>query len=81
MIDKNSLEFVYKQNLDDNIIQYLSEIKKIDLRQAIDIYYHSRLAEQISQGMYGIENMDYKYLVQDMVENEPEIFKTLDQVV
>lgn len=78
MIDKISLEFVYKQNLDDNIIQYLSEIKKIDLRQAIDIYYHSRLAAQISQGMYGIENMDYKYLVQDMVENEPEIFKTLD---
>lgn len=74
MIDKNSLEFVYKQDLDDSIIQYLSEVKKIDLRQAIDIYYHSRLAEQISQGMYGIENMDYKYLVQDMIENEPEIF-------
>lgn len=74
MIDKNGLEFVYKQNLEDDIIQYLSEVKKMDLRQAIDIYYHSRLAEQISQGMYGIENMDYKYLVQDMIENEPEIF-------
>ena len=74
MIDKNGLEFVYKQNLEDDIIQYLSEVKKMDLRQAIDIYYHSRLAEQISQGMYGIENMDYKYLVQEMIENEPEIF-------
>lgn len=77
MIDKNSLEFVYKQNLENQIIQYLTEIKKIDLRQAADIYYHSKLAEQIFQGMYGIENMDYKYLVQDMVENEPEIFLPL----
>lgn len=74
MIDKNSLEFVYKQNLEDNIIQYLSEIKKMDLRQATDIYYHSRLAVQISQGLYGIENMDYKYLVQDMIENEGGLF-------
>lgn len=74
MIDKNNLQFVYKQNLEDNIIQYLSEVKKIDLRQATDIYYNSRLAEQISLGMYGIENMDYKYLVQDMLENEKELF-------
>lgn len=74
MIDKNSLAVVYKQNLENRIIQYLSEIKKIDLRQAADIYYHSRLAEQISQGKYGIENMDFKYLVQDMIENESEIF-------
>ncbi len=74
MADKNNLEVVYKRNLEDNIIQYLSEIKKMDLRQATDIYYHSKLAEQISQGMYGIENMDYKYLVQDMIENETELF-------
>ncbi len=74
MTDKNNLEVVYKQNLEDNIIQYLSEIKKMDLRQATDVYYHSKLAEQISKGMYGIENMDYKYLVQDMIENEMELF-------
>ena len=77
MIDKNSLEIVYKQSLEDNIIEYLSEIKKIDLRRAADLYYHSKLAEQISQGMYGIENMDYKYLVQDMIENEWELFSQI----
>lgn len=75
MLDKNSLEFVYKQNLENNIIQHLSKIKKIDLRLVADIYYHSRLAEQICQGMYGIENMDYKYLVQDMIENEKDLFR------
>ncbi len=40
----------------------------------MDVYYHSRLAKQIEQGAYGIENMDYKYLVQDLLENEPELF-------
>jgi hypothetical protein len=40
----------------------------------MDIYYHSRLAEQIEEGKYGIENMDYKYLVQDLIENEPYLF-------
>lgn len=74
MTDRSNLDIVYKQNLEDNIIQYLSEMKKIDLRQATDIYYHSKLAEQIYQGMYGIENMDYKYLVQDMIKNEVELF-------
>jgi len=38
------------------------------------IYYRSRLAGQIADGMYGIENLDYKYFVQDLIENEPELF-------
>ena len=36
----------------------------IDLRQATDIYYYSRLAEQISQGMYVIENTQYIFIKQ-----------------
>ena len=51
--------------------------KNLELRQAMDIYYNSQLAKQIEQGTYGIENMDYKYLVQDMIENEPELFLKL----
>lgn len=48
-----------------------------ELRQAMDIYYHSKLAEQIEQGKYGIENLDYKYLVQDLIENEPQLFNKM----
>lgn len=81
MTEKNNLTFIYKQNLEDNIIQYLSKLKKIDFRKAMSIYYQSRLAKQISRGEYGIENMDYKYLVQDMIENEPEIFYSCDDIV
>ncbi len=40
----------------------------------MDIYYRSKLARQIEEGLYGIENLDYKYLVKDLLENESELF-------
>ncbi len=75
MTDRKQLEEVYKQNLENDIINSLSEIKQIDLRKAFDIYYSSKLAVQISEGSYGIENLDAKYLAEDLVQNEPELFK------
>ena len=72
MRNKQNIEYIYKQNLEESIIEYLSIEKNLELRQAMDIYYNSRLAKQIEQGTYGIENMDYKYLAQDLIENEPE---------
>ena len=74
MIDKNKLNKIYKERLEEKIIGFLSEQKNIPIRQAMDIYYMSRLSKQIEDGSYGIENMDYKYLVQDLIENEPELF-------
>ena len=64
----------YKERLEERIIAYLSEIKGITLEAAMDAYYRSRLAMQIANGLYGIENMDYKYLAEDLVENEPALF-------
>lgn len=78
MRSKKDIDYVYKQNLEESIIEYLSKEKKLELRQAMDIYYNSRLAKQIEQGTYGIENMDYKYLAQDLIENEPELFSKLN---
>ena len=77
MRSKKDIDYVYKQNLEESIIEYLSKEKKLELRRARDIYYQSRLAKQIEQGTYGIENMDYKYLVQDLIENEPELFENI----
>lgn len=74
MRNRKNIDYIYKQNLETSIIEYLSKEKNLELRQAMDVYYHSRLAKQIEQGAYGIENMDYKYLVQDLLENEPELF-------
>ena len=72
MNDKNS---IYKQNLEDDIITQVAKIKNISLRDALNIYYKSRLARQINDGSYGIENMDFKYLANDLIENESELFK------
>lgn len=73
-MDRADLDFIYKQNLEENIIEYLSEKKKVDFRQAMDIYYKSKLSEQIEKGVLGIENLDYKYLAEDLLENESELF-------
>lgn len=40
-------------------------------------YYKSKLSEQIEKSMFGIDNMDYKYLAEDLIENEPELFSDL----
>ena len=44
-------------------------------RLVVIIYYCSKLAEQISNDSYGIENMEAKYLAEDLIENEPELFE------
>ena len=74
MVDRKAIEKVYKQNLEESIITYLAEEKKMDFSEAMDVYYKSKLAVQIQQSECGIENMDYKYLVNDLIVNEPELF-------
>jgi anti-sigma28 factor (negative regulator of flagellin synthesis) len=74
MSDKQQLAEFYKQNLENDIIRIISDKKGIDIRKAFDIYYSSKLAEQIENGSYGIENMDARYLAEDLIENEPELF-------
>lgn len=70
MLDKSVIEFEYKKNLEQSIIMYLAEVKNYDLKKAFDIYYNSQLAVFIAEGRYGIENLDYKYLVNDLIEYE-----------
>ena len=41
---------------------------------AIEIYHSSKLAEQIAEVSYGIENMDVRYPAMDLIENEPGAF-------
>ncbi len=74
MADLKQMEDIYKQNLENDIIKAIAKIKGIELRKAIDIYYSSKLASQIAEGTCGIENMDAKYLAEDLIENEAELF-------
>lgn len=75
MVDKEQLTEIYKQNLESDIVKYIAEFKNLDLRKAFDIYYSSKLATQIANGSYGIENMDARYLAEDLIENEEDLFK------
>jgi len=75
MTDYKELTAVYRQNLEESIIACLAQMMSQDLRKAMDIYYKSKLAKQINAGMYGIDNMDARYLAADLMENEPELFE------
>ena len=53
MINKKNIDFIYKQNLEESIIEYLSREKNLELRQAMDIYYHSRLQNRSNRELMG----------------------------
>jgi hypothetical protein len=64
------LEKVYQENLEERIISYLSEVKGISLERAMQLYYNSKLADKINRGEYGVQYLDYKVLVQILLETE-----------
>lgn len=69
------VESYYLQSLEERLITYLAKSLDIDLRKSMDIYYKSRLCYQIENKEYGIENMDFKYLAEDLIENEHELIE------
>lgn len=73
-MDGETLEKVYQENLEERIIACLSETRGISLEKAMDIYYHSRLADKIHQGVEGVQYLDFKVLVQILGETEQELF-------
>ena len=73
-MDGETLEKVYQENLEERIIAYLSQTKGISLETAMDIYYHSKLADKIHHGGEGVQYLDHKVLVQILCETEKELF-------
>lgn len=59
-----------QHQLELDIISHLSIQLNIDLRKAMDIYYSSTLVKQIENSEEGIDNLDYKLLVEDLIDNE-----------
>lgn len=70
-----TLEKSYREELDEKLIAYLAKVKNLSLEKAMNIYYHSRMAEMIGNGVYGIQYLDYKVLIQMMLDTEPELFE------
>ncbi len=65
---------LYKERLEENIIVRLAEEKQCSLDEAMDAYYRSQLALKIDEGRFGVQYLDYKVLVQILLESEPELF-------
>ena len=70
IMKEDVLEKVYQENLEERIISYLSEVKGISLERAMQLYYNSKLADKIHRGEYGVQYLDYKVLVQILLETE-----------
>jgi hypothetical protein len=73
-IDAVVLESVRKESLEKDIISIIARSENIDVRKAMDIYFHSKLSAQIDSGAYGIQYLDANYLANDLRENEGELF-------
>ena len=64
----------YLQELEQRIILQLAKVKGIDISEAMDCYYRSRMAKQVSENLHDMAYLDSKYLARDLIENEPELF-------
>lgn len=74
-MNEDKLEKIYQERLEERLISYLAKKNNISLRKAMDIYYHSKMAEKIQAGTYGVQYLDYKVLAQMLMDSEPELFK------
>ena len=68
-MDEKILEGIYQENLDERIIDCLSQRQHISYEEAMDLYYNSKLAPQIHSGENGIQYLDYKVLTQMLLES------------
>ena len=73
-MDEETLEYMYREELDERLIAHLADVTNLPLDKALDLYYHSRMADMIGHGMYGIQYLDYKVLVEMMMDTEKELF-------
>lgn len=72
---EETLEQVYRENLEERIITHLAETYDLSFERAMDIYYSSKLSDKIYVGKEGIQYLDYKVLVQILMETEGELFE------
>ena len=75
-VDENILEQIYKERLEERIISNISERFNLGYLDATDLYYNSRLSGLIHAGSYGIQYLDFKVLVDMMVDTEPDLIKS-----
>lgn len=72
-MNEEMLERVYQENLEEKLIAYLAKTCGFSYEKAMDVYYNSKLSDKIYLGKDGIQYLDYKVLVQILLETEKEL--------
>ncbi|MCM1102695.1 MAG: hypothetical protein NC409_01205 [Clostridium sp.] len=72
-MNEKALENIYQESLEERIIAYLAETCSFSYERAMDLYYSSKLSDKIHLGKNGIQYLDYKVLVQILLETEKEL--------
>lgn len=68
------LEQAYQESLEEKLIARIAEQNGMTLEKAMDVYYHSLLAEKIHRGEEGVQYLDYKVLAELLLATEPDLF-------
>ncbi len=74
-MDEEVLEQTYQENLEERLIACIAEMNGCTLEKAMDVYYHSKLADHIHQGTEGIQYLDYKVLAEILRDTEAELLQ------
>ncbi|MDR1117702.1 MAG: hypothetical protein LBL01_00170 [Bifidobacteriaceae bacterium] len=69
-----ALEAVYRDRLEADLVAAVATLAGLGEREAMDLYYRSRLSREIDRGDYGIQYLDPEVLAADLLANEPELF-------
>ena len=67
----------YEQRLEERLIGFLSDKYGIDYQEAMRVYYNSKLAGKIHEGLYGVQYLDHKVLAEILEETEPELIQSV----
>ena len=64
--DKEFTQQIYREHLEEDIIFQISKTHKVDLENAMRIYYNSKLAEQVYNNEKSIRHLNYIDLTKTM---------------
>jgi hypothetical protein len=68
-MNKKFVRQMYREYLEEDIIFQISKDHKVDLKNAMRIYYNSKTADQVYHNEKSIQNLNYKDLAEIMLQD------------
>ena len=68
-MNKKFVRQMYREYLEEDIIFQISKDHKVDLKNAMRIYYNSKTADQVYHNEKSIQNLNYKDLAKIMLQD------------